>query len=175
MKRLFPHVGAFFQLCRCKKGTKGGHYAQQRALPKIKERSARSVSKWINADDGTWKKERQAAVVNGRKQGENLREIIHILADQKLQLLRDIDGAAAAGETERVLELRKQAASLDNSVAQWGKQLAETDKQNRVTLSVYLDVMDRIFDALNAFDPELYYRTLDFQESHINETSKILG
>ena len=124
--------------------------------------SEKSVSKWINADDGTWKKERQAAVVNGRKQGENLREIIHILADQKLQLLRDIDGAAAAGETERVLELR-------------GKQLAETDKQNRVTLSVYLDVMDRIFDALNAFDPELYYRTLDFQESHINETSKILG
>ena len=137
--------------------------------------SEKSVSKWINADDGTWKKERQAAVVNGRKQGENLREIIHILADQKLQLLRDIDGAAAAGETERVLELRKQAASLDNSVAQWGKQLAETDKQNRVTLSVYLDVMDRIFDALNAFDPELYYHTLDFQESHINETSKILG
>ena len=29
--------------------------------------SEKSVSKWINADDGTWKKERQAAVVNGRR------------------------------------------------------------------------------------------------------------
>ena len=38
--------------------------------------SEKSVSKWINADDGTWKKERQAAVVNGRKQGEM--SLIHI-------------------------------------------------------------------------------------------------
>ena len=32
-----------------------------------------------------------------------------------------IDEAIAEGDSDKVLELRKQAATLDNSVAQWGK------------------------------------------------------
>lgn len=194
LKRLFPHVAAISDLClRKKKGNDMPSKEYYRKLKKeahdlyvneclsnreIAERinvSEKSVSSWTNGNDGLWKKERQAAIVNSKKQGDNLREIIAILADQKLQLLHDIDEAGAQGDTGRVLELRKQAASLDNSVAQWGKQLAELDKQNRITLSVYLEVMDRIFESLKAFDAELYYRSLDFQESHIYETSKILG
>lgn len=77
-------------------------------------------------------KERQASVISSQKQGDNLKQIINILADQKLELLRMIDEAIAEGDSDKVLELRKQAATLDNSVAQWGNQLKEVDKKNRI-------------------------------------------
>lgn len=137
--------------------------------------SEKSVSNWINENDALWKKERQASVISSKKQGDNLKEIINILADQKLELLRMIDEAIAEGDNDKVLELRKQAAGLDNSVAQWGNQLKEVDKKNRITLAIYLDVMSRIFDALKVYNPEQYFHTLDFQENHLYEVAKMLG
>lgn len=137
--------------------------------------SERSVSNWINENDALWKKERQASVISSKKQGDNLKQIINILADQKLELLRMIDEAIAEGDSDKVLELRKQAAGLDNSVAQWGNQLKEMDKKNRITLAIYIDVMGRIFDAMKAYNAELYFKTLDFQENHLYEAAKMLG
>lgn len=137
--------------------------------------SERSVSNWINENDALWKKERQASVISSQKQGDNLKQIINILADQKLELLRMIDEAIAEGESDKVLELRKQAATLDNSVAQWGNQLKEVDKKNRITLAIYIDVMSRIFDAMKVYDADLYFKTLDFQENHLYEAAKTLG
>ena len=137
--------------------------------------SERSVSNWINENDALWKKERQASVISSQKQGDNLKQIINILADQKLELLRMIDEAIAEGESDKVLELRKQAATLDNSVAQWGNQLKEVDKKNRITLAIFIDVMGRIFDAMKAYNAELYFKTLDFQENHLYEAAKMLG
>ena len=136
--------------------------------------SERSVSNWINENDALWKKERQASVISSKKQGDNLKQIINILADQKLELLRMIDEAIAEGDSDKVLELRKQAAGLDNSVAQWGNQLKEVDKKNRIT-AIYIDVMGRIFDAMKAYNAELYFKTLDFQENHLYEAAKMLG
>ena len=75
----------------------------------------------------------------------------------------------------KVLELRKQAATLDNSVAQWGNQLKEVDKKNRITLAIYIDVMSRIFDAMKVYNADLYFKTLDFQENHLYEAAKMLG
>ena len=115
--------------------------------------SEKSVSAWINANDGLWKKERQSAAISVKQQGDNLKEIIQMLADDKLEILRQIDCACKEGDKDRELELRKQAASLDNSVAQWGKQLSEMNKKNAITLSVYLEVQSRIFDSLKLFDP----------------------
>lgn len=137
--------------------------------------SERSVSNWINENDGLWKKERQSSAITSRKQGENLKEIINILADQKLELLRMIDDAITEGDSDKVLELRKQAAGLDNSVAQWGNQLKEVDKKNRITLAIYIDVMNRVFDAMKVYSADLYFQTLDFQENHLYEITKTLG
>lgn len=137
--------------------------------------SEKSVSNWINENDALWKKERQASVLTSKKQGDNLKEIITIVADQKLELLRRIDEAIVEGDNDKVLELRKQSAGLDNSVAQWGNQLKELDKKNRITLAIYIDVMNRIFDAMKTYDVDLYFKTLDFQENHLYEATKTLG
>lgn len=137
--------------------------------------SEKSLSKWINENDGLWKEERRAAVINTKQQAGNIKEIIRMLAEDKLDILQRIDDAEREGNKELVMELRKQAASLDNSVNAWGKQMENMNKENRITLSIYLEVMDKIFDALKIFNPHLYYESLDFQESHIYDMSKLLG
>lgn len=137
--------------------------------------SEKSVSKWINDNEGLWKEERRAAVVNSKQQAGNIKEIIRMLAEDKLDILQRIDEAEKEGDKELVMELRKQAASLDNSVNAWGKQMENMNKENRITLSVYLEVMDRVFDAMKIANPHLYYESLDFQEAHIYDVSKLLG
>lgn len=137
--------------------------------------SEKSVSKWVNDKDGLWKKERIASVVNSKEQSDNVLEIIRMLAEDKLELLQRIDEAEKEGDKELVMELRKQAASLDNSVNAWGKQMENMNKENRITFSVYLEVMDRVFDAMKTANPHLYYESLDFQEAHIYDVSKLLG
>ncbi len=137
--------------------------------------SEKSVSKWINDNEGLWKEERRAAVVNSKQQAGNIKEIIRMLAEDKLDILQRIDEAEKEGDKELVMELRKQAASLDNSVNAWGKQMENMNKENRITLSVYLEVMDRVFDAMKTANPHLYYESLDFQEEHIYDVSKLLG
>lgn len=137
--------------------------------------SEKSVSKWINDNEGLWKEERRAAVVNSKQQAGNIKEIIRMLAEDKLDILQRIDEAEKEGDKELVMELRKQAASLDNSVNAWGKQMENMNKENRITLSVYLEVMDRVFAAMKTANPHLYYESLDFQEAHIYDVSKLLG
>lgn len=137
--------------------------------------SEKTISKWINENDELWKKERKAAVISVKEQTDNLKEIIRRLADDKLEIMKKIDEASASGDKERELELRKQAASLDNSVNAWGKQLGEMNKKNAITLPIYLEVMSRIFDDLCKKYPSIYYQTLDFQEEHAYEVSKTLG
>jgi len=137
--------------------------------------SERSISNWINENEGLWKKEQQATAISSKKQGDNIKKIIENLAEKRLQLLSDIDDASKDGNKELELELRKQAASIDDGVSKWGKQLSEIDKTNRITLSIYIDVMTRIFDSLKIYDANLYFQTLDFQENHLYEAAKLLG
>ena len=63
--------------------------------------SEKSVSTWSNENDSLWKKERQASAISSKKQGDNLKEIINKLADQKLELLQKIDEAITEGDSER--------------------------------------------------------------------------
>lgn len=137
--------------------------------------SEKSVSAWINDNDGLWKKKRLADSISTDKRNENINEIINKLAQQKLDLLDKIDRALEEQDDEQVAELRKQASSLDNSVAQWRKQREDMNKTNRIDLSIYIEVMDKIFDAMQVDAPELYFRTLDFQEQHLYNVSKIYG
>lgn len=137
--------------------------------------SEKSVSAWINDNDGLWKKKRLADSISTDRRNENINEIINRLAQQKLDLLGLIDKALEEQDDEQVAELRKQASAMDNSVAQWRKQREDMNKTNRLDFSIYIEVMDKIFDAMQNACPDLYFRSLDFQEQHLYEVSKIFG
>jgi transposase len=137
--------------------------------------SEKSVSKWINDKDAQWKTERRMAVINSESQSKNRSEILYLIAEEKLELMNQIKKAKLDGDRELESELRKKSYALDNSVNSWRKDCKEQEKESRINLSVYLEIMERVFDAMKAFDPKLYYETLDFQESHIYDVTKLLG
>ena len=82
--------------------------------------SERSVSSWINENDALWKKERQASVISSQKQGDNLKQIINILADQKLELLRMIVTRCSNYENRR-LRLITVGRNGETSSRRWTK------------------------------------------------------
>ena len=138
--------------------------------------SKKTLSAWINDSDSAWKRERDARMNTSAKQGDNIREIIGILSEKKLALFKKISDAEINNNKELLLSLRKDAASIDDAVAKWNKTLQDMNKgANRITLSIFLECMDMIFDNLRIYDAEMYQQTLDFQEALVNEQTKILG
>ena len=86
---------------------------------------------------------------------------------------RDADTIALRNQ---ILELRKQSVNIADETSKWNKALNESYKgNNRITLSIYLEVMDSIFDYLRKWNPDIYNQTIDFQEQLLNEQSRILG
>ena len=59
--------------------------------------------------------------------------------------------------------------------SKWNKTLENFDKENKVSLSNYIHVMEEVFKDLLAFDSKLYKDTLDFQDQHINKVSITIG
>lgn len=137
--------------------------------------SAVTLGNWCK--DGNWKSERDTRLNSSRNRIENIRSIISCLSEQKLQLITGIARAEAAGDKETVIELRRRSDSLADEVSKWNKSLQGmmSEEKRRINLSVYLDVMESIFKHLQVFEPELFSRTLDFQEAHIVKITKEIG
>lgn len=137
--------------------------------------SEKTLSKWVNEHEGVWKKERQARLTSTESGCSNIRQIIQMLSEDRLNLMHAISEAEQNGERDRAYGLRAEASAIDASVEKWSKQLIDKEKRNRITLAIYLDVMDRIFTALKLYNPALYSETLDFQESHVYYITKQIG
>ena len=133
--------------------------------------SEKTLSKWINENDGLWKKERDSRNMSPMKRVSNIEQIISGLADERLNLDRQLKQAENDSNQEQASELRKSIAKIDDAVSKWNKTLRDINKENRIPLAVYLEVMQSIFDALKIQDQKLYMKTIDFQERHIHDIS----
>jgi sugar-specific transcriptional regulator TrmB len=133
--------------------------------------SEKTLSGWINANEGLWKKERESRNMSPAKRVANIEQIISGLADKRLKLDRELDEAENGNDPEKAEEIRKSIAKTDDAVSKWNKTLRDINKENRIPLAVYLEVMQSIFDALKIADQKLYMKTIDFQEKHIHDIS----
>jgi len=138
--------------------------------------SEKTFSSWVNANDGAWKKERDARTTSPNKRIENIREIIGSLADRRIILGRELIALESGDSDAESLEAkRKEISQIDDAVSKWNKTLKDLDKENRVSLAAHLRVMDEIFDTMRNFDEKLYYSTLKFQEQYlVTISSKLL-
>ena len=69
------------------------------------------------------------------------------------------------------MELHKKIAQIDDGVSKWNKTLTNIDKDSKISLSTYLQVMEMIFEALQSHDEALFLKTIDFQDVHLNDVS----
>lgn len=134
----------------------------------------KTISAWVNKYG--WKAARTANITNKGNRIENIKQIIDGFAQIRLDLQHEVNKLIKdKGDKDEIQNIRQELARIDNGVANWNKTLENIDKNSRISLSEYLFVMNKIFDALRDFDTELYIKTISFQEKHINEVSIKLG
>lgn len=129
-----------------------------------------TMSNWVKA--GGWKAMRTAYVSNSNAQANNIKELLNGLTEQRLELMNDLKEARRTkADADTINSLMASIARVDDGASKWNKTLENVDKENRISLATYLQVMTELFDALNVYSDKLYLQTLDFQEQFINRIS----
>lgn len=142
----------------------------------------RTVQRWIK--EGNWKKLRDAKANGLPQRIERTQLVVDSMVEERLGILKEIKELqkqkewdspstkeAQAGLDAQIKDLRKQAAAIDDAIAKWNKRIENLHKEGKITLSIYIEVMERIFEAMRTSNEPLYMQTLDFQENHLEEVS----
>jgi transposase len=133
----------------------------------------KTIGEWVAK--GAWKEERTARQASPAKRSDNIKLIITNLSEDRLSLDRKIKAAEAEGDSDSLTALREEVSHIDDAVSKWNKTLENIERENRVSLATYLNVMDQIFQAMRQHDAKLYMSTIEFQEAHIHKISRTLG
>jgi transposase len=128
-----------------------------------------TISKWVNGS--AWKTERTARNVSTTSRIANIRDIINSLSETRIEQIRHLKEAEANADAKECDELRNQIAQTDDAVSKWNKTLMTLDKENSISLSTYIQVMQQIFAAMQQFDAKMFLSTVDFQDVHLNDIS----
>jgi predicted transcriptional regulator len=143
----------------------------------------KTVGDWV-AKYG-WKEEQRARENSVDKRIENIKSVIDdIIEDRASARIRlnelktelkqaqtDKDSDAITINRDIIADIKKEIVGYDDAISKWNKTLENFDKENVVSLSSYLYVMDEVFKDLQNTHPELYMKSLDFQEQHVNKIS----
>ena len=135
--------------------------------------SEKTLSGWVVK--GKWKTERDARNLSPATRIANIENIISGLADERIELGHNLTEAERVADKALAEDLRKQISKIDDAVSKWNKTLRDLNKESKIPLAVYLEVMQQIFEALQHHSPDIYMKTLEFQEQHINDISLRLG
>lgn len=145
----------------------------QKEVARMLDVSEPTVSKW--STEGKWREERASRQQCHSTDAANTKQILKLMADKRLTLELEIHDAEKTGDKDKVLALRKEARALSDEMSKHNKTLLSLDKENRITLGVYVDVFDDIFTSLRHYDEDLWTRTIDFQSVQIRKKTNELG
>lgn len=149
--------------------------------------NTRTVQRWIK--EGNWKKLRDAKANGSPQRIERTQLVVDSLTERRIQLIKDeketrkeLEELEELGDYEEIKEkkallrtqlefLRSEASSIDDAISKWNKRIENLHKEGKITLSIYIEVMERIFEAMRTSNEPLYMQTLDFQENHLEDVS----
>lgn len=150
-------------------------------------RTEKTIGNWVKKFG--WKEQRDAKLNSFNAQRQRINEILSEYAEQTLYYIKetktlkeklrkamaDNKEKAIKKYREQINEYNTELARIDDGASKWRKQLADLDKENRISLSTYLEVMDDVFENMRAFNESLYNRSIEFQENHLQTISLKLG
>lgn len=142
---------------------KGKNQKEVAALVGVGEKT---VGKWVA--NGGWKAERNARINSDTGRIESLKCIIGNLSEERLKIMHQLEKEK---NTKKIMELNQRGLHIAGEVANYNKTLENLQDQKRVSLAVYIDVMEQIFNALQLHSPELYLKLVDFQQDHLSEVA----
>lgn len=145
----------------------------QKEIARLTKVQEKTIGEWVKKFG--WKEERDARFNSAKSHTESLKSLIGKLTQKRLDLMRAMDKAFQDDDTEKYDALQSKANTIADEVSKYNKTLQTLDKENRISLSVYIDVMESIFKAVQVFDAALYMKLLDFQEQHLTDISLKIG
>jgi hypothetical protein len=138
----------------------------QKDIAGIVKTQEKTINNWCRRYG--WKQQLEAKLNGNKSRSENIKRLIGVFTEERLGLVEKISEAENASDTEALAKHTKRANQIANEVAMYSKALESLDEDKKIPLTVYLDVMDRIFKDLQKQHPRLYMELVDFQENHIN-------
>jgi hypothetical protein len=127
------------------------------------------VSAWI--DKYGWKQEREARMNGDRNRISEIKELISLLTQKRMKLFKDAAQHTQDGNMEKAIDCNKEGSVTSDEVSRWNKTLENLDERNRISLSLYIEVMDDLFNSIHKSHPKVYRELLDFQEEHLSHIS----
>jgi hypothetical protein len=148
-------------------------FKNQNEIARIVSVQEKTIGDWIKKFG--WKKERDARFNGSKNQINSIKKLIGILTDERIALIREIDESKHLKQPEETKKLQKRANEIADEVSKYNKTLLTLDKENRISLAVYLDVMEDLFKSIQKFNPKIYMQLLTFQEEHLTAIYIKLG
>ena len=133
----------------------------------------KTISTWIKK--GGWREERDARLNSSKNQIQDLKKLIAELTQQRIDLFPKMEKAKQDNDLEAQDSLKKQSNSISQEIGNYNRALITLDKENRISLATYLEVMEQIFNAIQKHDAKIYMKLIDFQQEHLTEISIKLG
>jgi len=141
----------------------------QKEIARIVNVQEKTINTWCRQHG--WKQQLEAKLNGNNSRVENLKILIGAITEDRLKLRDEIQAAEKAGDNEELQKLTKKVNQHANEVAMYSKALEQLDQDKKIPLTVYIDVMDRIFGDLQKSNPRLFMDLIEFQEEHINKIS----
>ncbi|AZA87148.1 hypothetical protein EG349_10290 [Chryseobacterium shandongense] len=149
-----------------------------------------TVGDWIK--NGNWKQIRDSKINQSGQRLDRIQQVIDDLAVERLDIMKKIkEYPQQIRELEKEIrevsnkniqvelktqvaelkgeekDLKRQTVFIDQGIAMWNKTLANFHTENKITLTRYIEIQEKIFNAMREYDEKLYMKTLDFQHEHI--------
>lgn len=141
----------------------------QKEIAQIVNVQEKTLSEWVKKY--AWREERDARINGAKTQVENIKKIIGQLTEERIKLIDQMEKAEADRDNDLFQTLNERASKIADEVSKYNKALMNLEKENRITLSTYVDVMDQLFEAIKNYDAKIYLKLLDFQEQHLSDIS----
>jgi transposase len=129
--------------------------------------SEQTLSNW-RAKEG-WDDIRAARMGRVSVRTDNIRQIINSLAEQRIELDEELKDAEIRGNAEEIAKILQKIAGVDDGVSKWNKTLEGLTKEDKLSISDHLTIMERLFDEMRRCDEKLYLATIDFQEHYLQQ------
>jgi transposase len=125
--------------------------------------SKNTMTAWVS--DGNWKQERDARIFSTNQRAENIKSVLGALAEETVELAKEMRGTKDRAEAK---DIRISLASIADQAAKWNKSLDNIQNKEKISLSVYLSVMEDVFKRMYTQHPHLYNQLIEFQEELIH-------
>lgn len=133
----------------------------------------KTVGDWVKK--GSWLQQRDAKVNSASNGRETIKQVIANIAERRVELNQERKDSVEKNDKTAIVRCDMESASLADQVSKMNAALRSFDHTNRITITIYLEVMEDIFNSLRVFNETLHLQTIDFQESHAQHICKKIG